>query len=70
VAVRDGLHVLKVHLALELEPYLVDVITAQDLGSEGEAWTPRRFALEADEAFRRRADQVSEALPAAPTRTR
>ncbi len=54
VAVRDGLHVLKVHLALELEPYLVDVITAQNLGDGGEPWTPRRFASSADEEFRRR----------------
>jgi hypothetical protein len=54
VAVRDGLHVLKVHHALELEPYRVDVIAAQDLGDGDEPWTPRRFALSADREFRGR----------------
>jgi hypothetical protein len=54
VVVRDGLHVLKVRHVLELEPYLVDVITAQDLDDGGDSWTPRRFALAADEAFRER----------------
>lgn len=53
VAVRDGLHGLKVYLALELEPYLVDVITTQDLVDGGAPWTPRRFASSADEEFRK-----------------
>jgi hypothetical protein len=60
VAVRDGLHVLKVHLALELEPYLIDVITAQDLGNGGEAWSPRRFASEADGEFCKRHPAVKQ----------
>jgi hypothetical protein len=54
VAVRDGLHVLKVHMVLELEPCLVDVVTAQDLGDGDEHWTPRQFALSADTEFRGR----------------
>ena len=54
VTERDGLHAQKVHLKLELEPYLIDVITAQDLEADGSPWTPERFASSADEEFCKR----------------
>jgi len=54
VTVRDGLHVLKVHLSLGLEPYLIDVITAQDLNDDGGPWTPGQFASSADDEFHKR----------------
>ena len=60
IAVRDGLHTIKVHLALELGPYLVDVITAEDLDDGDEPWTPRRFASAADDELCKRHDEACE----------
>lgn len=54
LAVRDGLHVLKIHRELPLQPYLLTTITPDDLAEEGPDWTPRTFAAAADREFARR----------------
>jgi len=53
LAVRDGLHVLKVHDHLPLDPYLVMAIGMQDVDPGGEipVWTPKTFLDRANEWF-------------------
>jgi hypothetical protein len=53
---RDGLHATKVYRQLPLSPYLLAAIRVVDLDPhrEIEAWTPRAFAVRADQAFCRR----------------
>jgi hypothetical protein len=53
LAVSDGLHLLKVHDHLPLDPYLVAAITARDLDPTGEVrtWTPWTFLNESNECF-------------------
>ena len=57
LAVRDGLHTLKVHGCLPLQPYLVLKVAADDLPplAAGEQWTTSMFLQRANEAFERRA---------------
>ena len=45
LAVRDGVHTLKVRDHLPLQPYLVAAATAADIDPQGtvKTWTPRRF---------------------------
>jgi hypothetical protein len=58
LAVSDGLHVLKVHDHLPLEPYLVAAIGVSDVDPAGEVnvWTPRTFLNRANECFASRND--------------
>lgn len=53
LAVRDGLHVLKVHDHLPLNPYLITAICMSDVDPNGEVhvWTPRTFLDRANEWF-------------------
>ena len=53
LAVRDGLHILKVHDHLPLERYLVATISVEDIDPRGEVsvWTPRTFLDRANEWF-------------------
>lgn len=53
LAVRDGLHPMKVRDSLPLAPYLLAAITASGLGgqAEGTSWTPRRFTEAANRQF-------------------
>ena len=58
LAVSDGLHTLKVHDHLPLEPYMVAAIGVKDVDPEGavEVWTPRTFLDAANECFAGRHD--------------
>ncbi len=58
LAVRDGVHTLKVHDHLPLQPYLVAAITAADIESQGavKTWTPRLFLDRANAWFGEHAD--------------
>jgi hypothetical protein len=53
LAVSDGLHLLKVHDHLPLEPYLVAAISARDVDPNGEVqtWTPWTFLKAANQDF-------------------
>jgi hypothetical protein len=53
LAVRDGLHVLKVHDHLPLGPYLLAAIGVSEVDRSGEVsvWTPRTFLNKANERF-------------------
>jgi hypothetical protein len=53
IAVRDGLHLVKVRERLPLDPHIVAVITPADLGPEGTTreWTPRTFTEAANARF-------------------
>jgi len=53
LAVRDGLHSLKVRACLPLNPYLAAAITAAELPPlpAGERWTTALFRDRANEAF-------------------
>jgi hypothetical protein len=53
LATRDGLHTLKVHWRLPLEPYLVAAIGVADVPplDAGETWTTGRFLERANAAF-------------------
>lgn len=53
LAVRDGLHILKVHDHLPLHPYLITTIGVSDIDPEREipVWTPRTFLDQANERF-------------------
>lgn len=55
LAVRDGLHVVKVYMQLPLSPYLIAAITRFDVDPNGEisAWTPRMFLDAANSVFSR-----------------
>lgn len=54
LAVRDGLHVIKVHDQLPLEGFLIASIGAADVDPEGaiREWTPAAFVEKADALFR------------------
>lgn len=56
LAVRDGLHMIKIHGFVPLQPYLIDAIERCDVDESGSrtSWTPRMFLDEADALFRRR----------------
>ncbi len=58
LAVRDGLHLLKVRDRLPLDPYLVAAIGVEDLDPDHQVdvWTPRLFQDRARALFRERAD--------------
>ncbi len=53
LAISDGLHMLKVHDHLSLEPYLVAAIGARDVDPSGEVevWTPWTFLNRANDCF-------------------
>lgn len=53
IAVSDGLHLLKVHDHLPLEPYLVAAIGTNDVDPNGEVeiWTPWTFLNRANQQF-------------------
>ena len=53
LAVYDGVHILKVHDHIPLEPYLVRAVTAATVDSESRVseWTPRTFLGAADAYF-------------------
>ncbi|MHB1001038.1 MAG: hypothetical protein ACYC27_17485 [Armatimonadota bacterium] len=53
LAVSDGLHTLKVHDHLPLDPYLVTAISVKDVDPNGEVevWTPRSFLNAANKYF-------------------
>ena len=54
LGVRDGLHTIKVHRFLPLEPHMVAAISRADVDPQGDVpeWTPRTFWTAANEAFR------------------
>jgi hypothetical protein len=54
LGVRDGLHVIKVHLRLPLRPCMLGALSPQDLDPPDQvsAWTPRSFVERANAAFR------------------
>ncbi len=56
LGVRDGIHTLKVHSRLPLEPYSRDSVSASNLEESGlrSPWTPRLFLREANGAFLQR----------------
>ncbi len=54
LAVRDGLHPIKVKRELELGPYFLMALTAQDVDPNRQDWTPASFARAVDLEFRRR----------------
>ena len=56
LGVRDGLHLLKVHRRLPIQPYLIAAISAQDIHPEGEPapWTLRDFVDQANMTLRQR----------------
>ena len=53
LAVRDGLHKLKIHDHLNLEPYLIAAVGVKDVDPEGTIplWTPRVFLERANNHF-------------------
>lgn len=53
LAVRDGVHCLKVHNHLPLRPYLLAAVTAEALAAAGQSgpWTPRTFLKAANAWF-------------------
>lgn len=53
LAVRDGLHLVKVHDHLPLEPYLAAAVSVGEVDPEGSIpeWTPRRFLEAANAHF-------------------
>jgi hypothetical protein len=55
LAVRDGVHVLKVHNRLPLVPYLATAIGVKEVDPRGEVqeWTPRLFVSRANQCFRK-----------------
>ena len=61
LAVRDGVHTLKVHDRLPLQPYLVAAATVADIDPQGmvETWTPRRFLERANAWFEEQAGSDS-----------
>jgi len=61
LAVRDGLHPLKVRDRLPLNPYLVAALTAADLPPlpAGQRWTTTLFRDRANEAFAVRVEQTT-----------
>lgn len=54
LAVRDGLHPIKVKRELALGPYLLAALTPEDVDPGRRDWTPESFARAADEEFSRR----------------
>ena len=56
LAVSDGLHTIKVHDHLPLDPYLVVAIGAKDVdpNSDVRVWTPRTFLEHANRFFQER----------------
>jgi hypothetical protein len=56
LAMRDGLHAMKVHRRLALAPYLLAAIGVADVDPAGavQAWTLRAFVERANEVFRSR----------------
>lgn len=54
IVTRDGLHTGKVKDFIELDPYLLDIITAGDIDSNEKSWTPRRFFEMANKMFKER----------------
>lgn len=58
LAVRDGVHTLKVHDHLPLQPYLLSAVTAADIDpcAKVKTWTPRLFLERANAWFE---EQVS-----------
>lgn len=54
LAIRDGLHVMKVHTQLPLTPYLLAAITVDDVDPESKVvtWTLKTFVEKANEVFR------------------
>lgn len=54
LAVYDGLHAIKVHDHLPLEPYFIMAVTVKTLdpGAQVSEWTPRKFLDAADTHFR------------------
>jgi hypothetical protein len=52
LGVRDGLHLMKVHRRLPLEPYLLAAVRAADLDPVREGgWTLRSFVARANAAL-------------------
>lgn len=53
LAVWDGIHVLKVHNSLPLDPYLMMSVTAKDVDPDScvSEWTPRKFLDAANKHF-------------------
>ncbi len=53
LAVRDGMHQVKVHKRLPLSPYLVAAVSVNAVDPEGlvKEWTPNRFWRAANEQF-------------------
>jgi hypothetical protein len=55
LGVRDGLHLMKVHQRLTLQPYLLAAIAANDIDPRHEkSWMIREFVDKANEVFRSR----------------
>jgi hypothetical protein len=57
LAVRDGIHTMKIHRRLSLVPFLVAAVSAAELESEKNVpyWTPQTFISEANLEFQRKA---------------
>ena len=51
LAVWDGIHFIKVHHRIPLEPYLLKSITAKDVDAKRNDWTPRTFLEAANQCF-------------------
>lgn len=53
LGVRDGLHTIKVHLRLPLDPFLVTTVSQKDIDPEGKMreWTPKKFWKAANAEF-------------------
>ena len=60
LAVRDGLHSLKIHDHLRLIPYFAAAISVSDMNHSEctSAWTPRSFLREANNHFRNIVDKA------------
>lgn len=61
LGVRDGLHILKVHQSLPLQPYLIAAICAQDIHPADKiySWTPRLFTEQANAVLLQKIRQES-----------
>jgi hypothetical protein len=53
LGVRDGLHLIKVHLRLPIHPYILYAVSTADIHPPGAPWTVKTFVDQANTAFHR-----------------
>jgi hypothetical protein len=53
IVTRDGLHAGKVKGSIDLNKYLLGVISAGDIVGNEDSWMPRKFSEMANEAFKK-----------------